>query len=44
MNMDESHVQPLDLLTPLEERNSCASQQASAQLCETFASITDNRL
>lgn len=44
MNMDESHIQPPDLFPSLQERNSCASQQASAQLCETFASITDNRL
>lgn len=44
MNMEESHIQPPDLFPSLQERNSCASQQASAQLCQTFASITDNRL
>lgn len=43
-NMDGSHTKAADLFPSLQERSSCASQQASAQLCETFASITDNRL
>lgn len=38
------HSQAADLLPSLREGNSCAPQRASAQLCETFASVTDNRL